>query len=312
METRKIKFSIILLIIPIVLFFNMHALCSSNPSAKDDDQSNVLQEKSFDTTPGKTFHLETSFGDVVITTSDNPKVIIKIKGNENSYKKLIISYENTDNGISVIAKKKGSWNIFNFWGNNHLTFDITLPKTYNADVSTSGGDMSIKDLKGEVVLNTSGGDVKLADIIGPAKVKTSGGDISLNNISGAASLRTSGGDIEAKSFTGGLGASTSGGDITLSGSDSEIKASTSGGDIQLNYSGQNKGIELSSSGGNIEVKVPADFKADARLSSSGGSIDCKFKMNEVQEMSSHKMIGKFNNGGERLVVKTSGGEIVVR
>ena len=299
------------IIITILFLFNLSVTGCTLNSNRDNGTQQTLTEKSFNTSPGKNFELNASFGDVIIKTSDNPVVNIKILGNDETYKKIRVKFENTDNGVTVTVKKKDGWNFFGFWNNMHLKFEVTLPKVYNAVVSSSGGDIYIDDLTGNTDLNTSGGDVKLKDINGSVKVKTSGGDISIKNISGTTNLKTSGGDINAVAFKGDLDASTSGGDIVLSGSDSKISASTSGGEISLKYTGQNKGINLYSSGGDIDVKLPADFKADAYLSSSGGSINCKFKTNQVEELSSHKLIGKFNNGGESLTVKTSGGDVDV-
>ncbi len=299
-------------VIAILFLFNLTVNARSVRSNSDGSYQNVLVEKSFDTTPGKNFDLEASFGDVIINTSDNPKVIIKVLGSEDTYKKLKIDFENTPEGVKVTAKRKDSWNIFNFWHNSKLKFDVTLPKQYNANITSSGGDISIDGLTGTTDLHTSGGDVKMTNMNGTATVKTSGGDITLENTSGNTVLKTSGGDIKSVSFKGDLNASTSGGDIVLSGSDSKISASTSGGEIKLDYIGVNKGIDLYSSGGDIEAKLPADFRADAKLSSSGGSIHCKFKSSDIEELSSHKLIGKFNGGGEPLVIKTSGGDIDVR
>ena len=299
-------------VIAILFLFNLSVNGCTVHSNSDGYYQKTLVEKSFDTSPGKNFDLEASFGDVIINTSDNPKVIVKVLGSEDTYKKLKIDFENTSEGVKVTVKKKDSWNFFNFWHHSNLKFDVTLPKQYNANISSSGGDIYINDLTGTTDLHTSGGDVKLANVNGPATVKTSGGDITLKNTSGNMILKTSGGDIKSVSFNGDLDASTSGGDIVLSGSDSKIKASTSGGEIKLDYTGVNKGIDLYSSGGDIEANLPADFRADAKLSSSGGSIHCKFKTSDIEEFSSHKLIAKFNDGGEPLIIKTSGGDIDIR
>lgn len=312
MRIKNLKYSRLYIYIFALFFLNLSASGCTVHTESETNLQNTLQEKSFNTSPGKNFVLKTSVGDVVIKTSDDPVVHVKILGSEDTYKKLHITFKNTDDGVSIIAKKKDSWNIFNFWKNTHLKYEITLPSKYNANIATSGGDINVSDLTGSSSLHTSGGDVSLRNINGPVEVKTSGGDISSNNTSGTVDLKTSGGDINAVAFNGDLNASTSGGDIVLRGSDSKIKASTSGGEISLKYSGQNKGINLYSSGGDIEIHLPSDFQANARLSTSGGSVSCKFKANDVEEMSSHKLIGKFNNGGEPLVVKTSGGDIEIK
>ena len=83
------------------------------------------------------------------------------------------------------------------------------------------------------------------------------------------------------------------------------------GNITLDYKGMNKGIELSTSGGDIEINLPADFNAAAKISSSGGRISCDFKGNNAVKISSNSLIADINKGGNPLYVKTSGGNIEV-
>ncbi len=49
--------------------------------------------------------------------------------------------------------------------------------------------------------------------------------------------------------------------------------------LNLEYTGFNKGIELKTSGGDIDVKVPRDFNAKAELKTSGGDVDCNLTLN---------------------------------
>jgi hypothetical protein len=270
-----------------------------------------LEDKTFDTFPGKNFSLKTTSGDVVIKTSDEPKVTVKIYGDEQAKKKMDFSFNSNNDGISVIAKKKEAWNIFNLLNSFHLRFEITLPTNYNSNVNTAGGNINITNLNGEVKLKSSGGDISISNINGNISANTSGGNIFTNNTNGTVNISTSGGNIKAIDFVGNLNASTSGGNVDLDGSEGKIDASTSGGEVSLNYSGKNKGINLSSSGGNIAIKLPSNFDADALLSTSGGSINCAFKTNNTIKFSSSKIEGKFNNGGNELVAKTSGGNIEV-
>ncbi|MCL6495270.1 MAG: DUF4097 domain-containing protein, partial [Ignavibacterium sp.] len=108
-----------------------------------------------------------------------------------------------------------------------------------------------------------------------------------------------------------LKANTSGGDIKIYSNDASIDARTSGGDISLEYFGENRGIELRTSGGDIEIKLPSEFNANVELATSGGDVDCDFKLNRVEKFSRTKIIGEINNGGLKLIAKTSGGDIEV-
>jgi hypothetical protein len=129
--------------------------------------------------------------------------------------------------------------------------------------------------------------------------------------SGKSVLNTSGGDIVVTAHKNELEAKTSGGDIQIDATEGKILAKTSGGDIILNYNGQNSGIELGTSGGDISIVLSSNFAADVLLKTSGGSINNNFKNSKMSEFSKSKFEGKYNNGGALLTAKTSGGSILV-
>ncbi len=300
--------------LPIILFLSAIFSACGHYTQFDGDYSDykIIKEKTFDTSPGKNLLLKASFGDVAITTSDESKVYVKILGNERASKKVRFNFENTVDGVEITAENKDGWNFFNFGGGIKLRFEVVIPKNYNAKISSSGGDISLNDLNGSTDLHSSGGDISLQNTSGSTLVSTSGGDIEINNNSGNLDLKTSGGDIKAKGFNGNVSASSSGGDIILEGSNGQIDAHTSGGEIKLNYTGQNMGIKLVSSGGNISVKLPNDFNANANLYASGGEIHCGFVGNNVQKISSSTYEADFNNGGKDFIAKTSGGDITIK
>ncbi|MCK7521733.1 MAG: DUF4097 family beta strand repeat-containing protein [Ignavibacteriales bacterium] len=84
-----------------------------------------------------------------------------------------------------------------------------------------------------------------------------------------------------------------------------MNASTSGGDIflflsvmlniewqrlqvetlSLNMKVKTKESDLSTSGGDIEVKLPKEFKASMELSTSGGDVSCSLNMSNVKKSS---------------------------
>ncbi len=295
-----------------LLLFSFSSFGCSRYSNISYSNLKVLQEKTFKTAPGKNFTLKAASGDVYISTNDSPSIYVKILGNEEAKKNITFNFENTNEGVSVEAKSNHGWNLFNLFNGIRLKFEITLPKNYNASVSSSGGDIYLSSLNGEIVLKTSGGDVTVKNSTGKFKVSTSGGDVDLYNAKGDQNLSTSGGDIHSEGFEGNLDASTSGGDIYLKGSNGKIDAGTSGGEVKLIYSGKNFGINLRSSGGDVTAKLPADFNAHADLHTSGGSIDCGFKTMNVEKVSSSKLEGDLNSGGNTLYIRTSGGDITVR
>ena len=292
-----------------ILLFTVTSFACTGNYSRGDGNLKVLQEKTFQISPGKDLKLDTSVGDIMITAWDKSEVYVKILGNKKAMEKMEFSFDNDENFVEIIAKKEG---FFNFWGSGiNLRFEIQVPATFNNEVHTSGGDIKLFSVKGNNFLKTSGGNIFVKNTEGELNISTSGGEIVLDNNKGNIEASTSGGDIEGKDFLGNLNVSTSGGNIHLKGSNSKIIAETSGGNIDLEYEGENKGIELSTSGGDILVKLPPDFNASALMSTSGGDISCNLTANNAKKISSTKFEADLNNGGNRLIVKTSGGDIVV-
>jgi DUF4097 and DUF4098 domain-containing protein YvlB len=142
-------------------------------------------------------------------------------------------------------------------------------------------------------------------------VETSGGDIHLNSHKGDMDVSTSGGDIVCKNVKGDLKAETSGGDIDIDLTEGKLDVSISGGDISVNYNGANKGIEASTSGGSVKIKLPSDFKAKAHMETSGGEIDNNFSNSRSMHVTRTRVDAEFNGGGPTLNLETTGGDIEV-
>jgi len=256
-----------------VILFLLNVTIATGAQNRNHEGLKLIKEKSFPTSEGKSLYVKVSGGDIVVNSWNKNEVNVKILGDDNTEDKFEFELKNTDNGVEIIARKKNS--LLNWFSSIKLKVEIIVPEKYNSDINTSGGD------------------------------------ISYDGIDGIAKLNTSGGDVNGVSLTGKLDISTSGGDISLSGKDTEIDAHTSGGDIELNYSGTNQGIELSTSGGDITVRVPKDFIASMELYTSGGEVSCSQIMSNVKKLSDSKLIADLNGGGNKLIAKSSGGDIDV-
>lgn len=238
-----------------------------------DNGLDLIHHKIFKTEPGNLLQLNTEGGEIEITPGAVDKVEIKIFGNKNTREKYEFSFDANNQSIIINGVRTKKWS---FFSNLKLKYVIIVPTNFNLKVNTAGGDIKVGGIYGEIKLNTSGGDI-WAD-----------------RVSGKLNLNTSGGDIKIYS------------------KDASIIAQTSGGDIDLEYSGTNKGIELRTSGGDIQIKLPSDFDARVELTTSGGDVNCGFKLNNVEKLNRSKIIGDLNNGGQLLLAKTSGGDIEVK
>ncbi len=207
-----------------------------------------------------------------------------------------------------------------------IDYRVTLPRDFSGEMSTSGGDFDVRELRGEYYFSTSGGDITIVDCEDKIRCKTSGGDLELDNIKGILiattsggditcencgddlELKTSGGDLDLRRITGGLCAKTSGGDIELYGLKGTCSVKTSGGDIVIRDVESERLIEAGTSGGDIEVE---QVKGDVDVGTSGGDITVENVSGELEASTSGGDIDVYKVSKD-LLVTTSGGDIEVK
>lgn len=187
-------------------------------------------------------------------------------------------------------------------------YDITVPRSFNVDLRTTGGNLAVRELKGTVNGETSGGDLDVVAVDGTVKLSTSGGNVDIRRSRGEITLETSGGNMTGEGVEGNIHLETSGGNIGLTSCDGRLYGSTSGGNIRAALK-DNKGIELSTSGGNLSVFLPRSAKGDVRAEASGGDVRCDFPF--LGKIKEGKMNGSINGGGPLIRLETSGGDIVL-
>jgi DUF4097 and DUF4098 domain-containing protein YvlB len=307
-------------------------------------------DRTFSVTAGGRLTIESDGSDLRVegTSGNQVEVHILMKGSEKALERITLTAERSGDDVAVVAKHgSGKWTdwicigICNFDGR----VEVKVPHQYNIDIRTSGGDIIVAQLQGDARAKTSGGDIKVTEMHGPVDMQTSGGDVRAEQIDGNTRLNTSGGDIDVTRVTGELDAKTSGGYIhlndisgkvvarTSSGNviasgvrgDSELKTSggdiratidgkiaahTSGGNVTAELVGANRGISVSSSGGDLTVRVPKNTTGQLNAASSGGSVRTELPVTTT-EMGEHKLTGTLNGGGNEIYARTSGGSIKV-
>ena len=282
-------------------------------------------EKTFTVQAGGNLNAATQGGDITIMTSDRPEVHVAVKQvvrastekeADEILAKLTLTLEQSGNDVTAEAKyekrSSGSW--FGNWPPVTVSFEVTVPKNYNLKLNTSGGNISVASLNGNVHARTSGGDLRFDRIEGDIDAGTSGGNITLKEGTARARLGTSGGDITIDRAGGPTDVSTSGGNIKINSVAQLINATTSGGDIHAVITEPLKqDTLLSTSGGDVDVEVVkgAGFQLDA--STSGGDVKASGLTITIEKGGTGKsrLVGSVNGGGPRLKLRSSGGDVAV-
>jgi len=300
-------------------------------------------QKSFQVKPGGQLILDTDLGSIEINTSNTNTLKVEVireirsassRRAEEILENFKINFRQDGNTVYVNGEydRSGLSKILNNIGRYvRFHFDVSLPQEFNVDLKTSGGSISIDDLKGEVRSKTSGGSlsfnridgpvwgrtsggsIKLVSCVGSADISTSGGSITIGEVSGDVVAHTSGGGIKVGEVKGDVDVHTSGGSISVKEVKGTIKAKTSGGSVSAYISTQPESdCSLSTSGGSVTIYLADDIGVNVNAKTSGGRIYTDFPVIIKGEISKRSLNAKINDGGPELYLYTSGGSIYIK
>ncbi|MCE1188990.1 MAG: DUF4097 domain-containing protein [Ignavibacteria bacterium] len=276
------------------------------------DNHNLLEEKTFTVTKGGKLRIEAPGSDIKVQGCASSEVKLHIYGHDQDKKYYEVEYSTENNEVYIRVKKRGSsWSNLFHNNNGGLVLQLDVPSEFDLNLETAGGDVKVANVKGTSRLQSAGGDIKVDHCGGQCTASTAGGDVIISRFDGAMKCTTAGGDVKCYGITGDLNAQSSGGDIVLDCKNGKVSASTTGGDIKATYYGENKGIHLASTGGDIALGLENSIKANVYLISSGGDIDFDMPTSKVHKFSSKKFEGELNGGGPEVKVTTSGGDVRV-
>jgi len=144
-------------------------------------------------------------------------------------------------------------------GRFSATIEIHVPRRYNLEVSTGGGNIEVQDIDGRIRLTSAGGNINVGSVGGGDNSERARRDATREKsdrlkpvLLEAARIDTQGGHITVGDVAGTLRASTSGGHITTGNIAGDAVLRTGGGQIYArNIAGT---AALDSGGGNIHIE----------------------------------------------------------
>ena len=315
------------------LLFLILALTASAAS-----EENISQQ--VDAMPGGKLVVDVDFGTIDVTAGADDKVALEARrkidfGNEAREKDYFaatpVTITKDGNVITVRARSSKQKNWWNFGhSETHGQYTMKVPKKFETDLRTEGGDVTVgavtgnttvrtsggklglKHLEGTLNANTSGGSIEVEDCRGPIKIETSGGDITVADGTGALDAKTSGGRIEVRNFSGDTEVRTSGGNLSLRRITGKIIGKTSGGSIHASIPADVvDDVKLQTSAGNIDVSLSATATVDIDARTSVGEIFNRLPL-ETTDVEREHLRGKLNGGGISVKLDTSAGNITIK
>ncbi len=111
-----------------------------------------------------------------------------------------VTFTQDRNSVSVIGRSKKDR--FRFGGfrqpNLQVRYAVSIPRRFDVDLKTAGGDIRLSELEGAAVARTSSGTIDLGRISGRIESINSGGDILVTHAGGDLVAHTSGGSIKVQ------------------------------------------------------------------------------------------------------------------
>jgi len=304
--------------------FTASACILASVAASASAKIERVVEKTFTVQPGVHLRVATSGGDIRVETSADPVVKVVAKehiraGSEAEadevLKKLDLTIKQDGNDVIATASYEDGMGFhFGSWPPVQVEFVVTVPSGASAELKTSGGDVGVGDLAGDVRARTSGGNIRLGSIGGDIDASTSGGNVVLAEGRGSVKLSTSGGNVAVERVLGPADLDTSGGDIRVDSVRSTLTARTSGGDVKATFEGPLKGdCTLSTSGGEVKASVGKEAAFQLEASTSGGEVDAAGITITIDHggIGRSSLSGQVNGGGPVLKLHSSGGDIKV-
>jgi DUF4097 and DUF4098 domain-containing protein YvlB len=277
----------------------------ANTSATAAEFDNDL-DKTFQVSPGGTLVVDADQGGCDVTTSGTDRAQIRVlrkarNATQSQADGLFANHQVTfdqDGGkISVTAKRKTNVSLFR--GSNppwlEVRYVIEIPRKFDVDLKTAGGDVRIGDLDGKVKARTSSGAIRLQSATGDVTAENAGGNISAAEVGGAVTARTSSGSISVRKIGGAATLSNAGGDIEVAEAGKSVAAKTTSGSIRLRSVQED--LEANDAGGNIAVE---SVGGDVKVATTSGSIGLGHVKGKT--VSAH-------NAGGNIAIDTAEGDI---
>jgi hypothetical protein len=197
------------------------ASTQSNASISFSDEATSTNRGQADTTfqlsvPARaagtlTLDLKTG-GNVIITGWDKPEVFVRASLGGRDWRRTRVTLQPSDGGATLESA-------YTEWGNSqssHHVFEISVPRSYNARLSSAGGSISITGVDGVFTGQTGGGEINIEKANGEVDIRTGGGEVRVSNSRLNGSVSTGGGIVRIEGVTGNLNGKSGSGPVIYS------------------------------------------------------------------------------------------------
>jgi hypothetical protein len=192
-------------------------------------------------------------------------------------------------------KEKPNFGFHMNWKTEGTKVTVETPAYLDLDAKTADGNLTARELTGNLRVHSGDGSVTLEDVHGDLRLGSSDGNVIIRRATGT---------LEARGADG---------HMTIDGQFTGVQLHTSDGNLDFTLapgSQLNAASRIESSDGHVIVHVPSNLAADLDVSTSDGRLDCNLPLTmDHYDSSGNHLHGHLNGGGTPLSVHTSDGNV---
>jgi Putative adhesin len=271
----------------------------SSATSVSAQSSETDWQKEYSLSGSAALNIETSDSHLDIHTCGDCKTIrIKVHTSDKLSKYRLEEHQD-QNHVYFLLKEKPHVGFEVHWTPREGTHvDVETPANLELDARTADGNLSVRNVAGNVQVHTADGTLTLEDIHGDVRLSASDGNINVHNVIGTLDARGSDGHMKVDGqFTA----------VQLHTSDGSLDFALAPGS-QLTAASR-----IESSDGHVTIRVPQNLAADLDVSTSDGHIDCTLPLtiDHYTNGGGHHLHGHMNAGGTPLSIHTSDGNVSI-
>jgi hypothetical protein len=187
--------------------------------------------------------------------------------------------------------------------------DIEVRSAAGVRASSSSGNVTAIGLRGGRVSSTSG-DLSLEQISGPLGASTSSGDITIRGAQDSLVLSSVSGDIDLDRAPRGLQVRTSSGKVVARAIAGEVEAGSVSGALRLGVREPLRRLEARTSSGAIRIALDPAVRCAIEMHTSSGSLDVKMPI-QMRAASRTGLTGTVRGGSTPVMLRSVSGDITV-
>lgn len=297
------------------------------------------------------FNLELNYvnGNLIVKRGETSKLVIEAIKKVNASNReeaeevadhieIVVSHQGKDvrvktNYLRMLNRSQSFWKkILGFGGDSYgdVDFVVFVPNNCNIIINGQSGNIEIMENSGSVeITSASSSTIIVSDNHGPVTINTESADIFLSSINGKINVKNSQGNTSAEFIIGGATVRQTRGKIKLHWIEGDIKVKTKSAKIDIKQ--LNGSIDLVAGSGSVKIEtemvssntyhvetttgqisfnIPFSASGRLKIETLSGEIRSEVPIS-VHSMSRQRLTGQFGEGGTRIVLTSSTGDVSI-